>query len=164
LPIQALNPRFTNGLSANLITKVVIRVLFSLATLIALLSPMLNLNVMQLQRWLERHVAPQVAPAPIPRVAVVVVRASNLKAPHSAVKQPKWLLVLAYLDDLRITAIANHYFSHVQVGFLQAATKINGLRYKAVSVKNPQPIVLSGDLLSKPKHQAAFLNLIATKR
>jgi hypothetical protein len=106
--MQPLNARFAAA--------VVVSLLLSLTQLIALLTPMLNLNIMQLQRGLERRLPPKVTKAVSNGIAVEVVRARNLKAPHSAVKQPDWLLVLTDLDDLRITAIANHYFSRVQVG------------------------------------------------
>jgi hypothetical protein len=95
---------------------VVVSLLLSLTQLIALLGPVLNLNIMQRKCGLERRLAPKVAVPIIDGVAVEVVCARNLKTPHSPVKQPNWLLVLTYLDDLRITAIANHYFSRIQVG------------------------------------------------
>jgi len=103
-------------LSTNFATAVVVSLLLSLTQLIALFAPMLNLNIMQLQRGLERRLAPKVTKPIVNGIAVEVVRARNLKAPHRPVKQPNWLLVLAYLNDLRITAIANHDFSSVQVG------------------------------------------------
>ena len=103
-------------LSTNFATSVVVSLLLSLTQLIALLGPVLNLNIMQLQRGLERRLPPQVTKPISNGLAVEVVRARNLKTPHSPVKQPNWLLMLTDLDDLRITAIAHHYFSRIQVG------------------------------------------------
>jgi hypothetical protein len=103
-------------LSTNFATAVVVSLLLSLTQLIALLGPVLNLNIMQFKRGLERRLAPKVTKAVSNGIAVEVVCASNLKASHRAVKQPDWLLVLTDLDDLRITAIAVHYFSGIQVG------------------------------------------------
>jgi hypothetical protein len=116
LPVQAFNPSFVQAFSTNFAAAVVVSLLLSLTQLIALFAPMLNLNIMQLQRRLERRLPPQVTKPIIDGIAVKVVRASNLKTPHRPVKQPNWLLVLTDLDDLRITAVANHYFSSVQVG------------------------------------------------
>jgi hypothetical protein len=116
LPINALNPSFMQALNANFATTVVISLLLSLAKLVALLTPMLNLNIMQFKCGLKRRLPPKVTKPIIDGVAVKVVCARNLKATHRAVQQPDWLLVITDLDDLRITAIANHYFSRVQVG------------------------------------------------
>jgi hypothetical protein len=116
LPVNALNPSFMQPLSATFAAAVVVSLLLSLTQLIALFAPMLNLNIMQRKCGLERRLPPKVTKPIIDGVAVEVVRARNLKTPHRPVKQPNWLLVLTDLDDLRITAVANHDFSSVQVG------------------------------------------------
>jgi hypothetical protein len=116
LPINALNPSFMQPLSTRFAAAVVVSLLLSLTQLIALFAPMLNLNIMQLKCRLERRLPPKITKPIIDGIAVEVVRASNLKTPHRPVKQPNWLLMLTDLDYLRITAIADHYFSRVQVG------------------------------------------------